>query len=119
MQIGGGGCNAHRDDCRGRDRHGGRRELRVVGDGDGRVGMGKGKSKEVPAAVQKAMEEARRNLTKMSLIDPEVNIWTHKRLEEGVRAATAVLVRRSKALKLKLSVAPKVSTGLFHARSAT
>ena len=33
--------------------------LTVVGDGDGRVGMGKGKSKEVPAAVQKAMEEAR------------------------------------------------------------
>jgi SSU ribosomal protein S5P len=32
--------------------------LTVVGDGDGRVGMGKGKSKEVPAAVQKAMEEA-------------------------------------------------------------
>jgi small subunit ribosomal protein S5 len=41
--------------------------LTVVGDGDGRVGMGKGKSKEVPLAVQKAMEEARRNMTKVSL----------------------------------------------------
>jgi small subunit ribosomal protein S5 len=41
--------------------------LTVVGDGDGRVGMGKGKSKEVPAAVQKAMEEARRNLIKVNL----------------------------------------------------
>ena len=41
--------------------------LTVVGDGDGRVGMGKGKSKEVPAAVQKAMEEARRNLMKVSI----------------------------------------------------
>ena len=41
--------------------------LTVVGDGDGRVGMGKGKSKEVPAAVQKAMEEARRNMRKISL----------------------------------------------------
>jgi small subunit ribosomal protein S5 len=39
--------------------------LTVVGDGDGRVGMGKGKSKEVPAAVQKAMEEARRNMVKV------------------------------------------------------
>ena len=39
--------------------------LTVVGDGDGKVGMGKGKSKEVPAAVQKAMEEARRNLAKV------------------------------------------------------
>lgn len=41
--------------------------LTVVGDGDGRVGMGKGKSKEVPAAVQKAMEESRRNMIKVSL----------------------------------------------------
>ena len=41
--------------------------LTVVGDGDGRVGMGKGKSKEVPAAVQKAMEEARRKLIKVTL----------------------------------------------------
>jgi small subunit ribosomal protein S5 len=41
--------------------------LTVVGDADGRVGMGKGKSKEVPVAVQKAMDEARRNLAKVSL----------------------------------------------------
>ena len=41
--------------------------LTVVGDGDGGVGMGKGKSREVPVAVQKAMEEARRNLIKVSL----------------------------------------------------
>ena len=41
--------------------------LTVVGDGDGRVGMGKGKSKEVPAAGQKAMKEARRNMHKVSL----------------------------------------------------
>lgn len=43
--------------------------LTVVGDGDGRVGMGKGKSKEVPSAVQKAMEEARRNMMRVSLKD--------------------------------------------------
>jgi small subunit ribosomal protein S5 len=41
--------------------------LTVVGDGDGRVGMGKGKTKEVPVAVQKAMEQARRNMIKVSL----------------------------------------------------
>jgi small subunit ribosomal protein S5 len=41
--------------------------LTVVGDGDGGVGMGKGKAREVPAAVQKAMDEARRNLVKISL----------------------------------------------------
>jgi small subunit ribosomal protein S5 len=41
--------------------------LTVVGDGDGRVGMGKGKAKEVPVAVQKAMEQARRNMVKVNL----------------------------------------------------
>ena len=41
--------------------------LTVVGDGDGRIGMGKGKSREVPVAVQKAMEEARRKLVKVPL----------------------------------------------------
>jgi small subunit ribosomal protein S5 len=41
--------------------------LTVVGDGSGKVGMGKGKSKEVPLAVSKAMEEARRNMTSVSL----------------------------------------------------
>lgn len=41
--------------------------LTVVGDGDGRVGMGKGKAREVPLAVQKAMEEARRRLFKVTL----------------------------------------------------
>lgn len=43
--------------------------LAVVGDGDGGVGMGKGKAREVPVAVQKAMEEARRKLFKVGLRD--------------------------------------------------
>ncbi|MBM3394961.1 MAG: 30S ribosomal protein S5 [Betaproteobacteria bacterium] len=41
--------------------------LTVVGDGDGAVGMGKGKAREVPVAVQKAMEQARRKMAKFSL----------------------------------------------------
>ena len=43
--------------------------LAVVGDGDGRIGMGKGKAREVPVAVQKAMEQARRGLFKVALKD--------------------------------------------------
>ena len=41
--------------------------LSVVGDGDGAVGMGKGKAREVPLAVQKAMEEAKRGMIKVKL----------------------------------------------------
>lgn len=47
--------------------------LAVVGDGDGRIAMGKGKSKEVPVAVQKAMEECRRNLVKVNLKNGSVH----------------------------------------------
>jgi small subunit ribosomal protein S5 len=43
--------------------------LVVVGDGNGRVGFGTGKSKEVPVAIQKAMESARRNMQSVNLKD--------------------------------------------------
>jgi small subunit ribosomal protein S5 len=42
--------------------------LVVVGDGAGRVGMGYGKAKEVPAAIQKGVEEAKRNLFEVPLM---------------------------------------------------
>lgn len=41
--------------------------LTVVGDGKGRVGMGRGKAREVPAAIQKAMENARKNMIRVPL----------------------------------------------------
>ena len=41
--------------------------LTVVGDGNGRVGFGRGKAREVPMAIQKAMEAARRNMIQVEL----------------------------------------------------
>ena len=41
--------------------------LMVVGDGKGRVGFGHGKAREVPAAIQKAMEAAKRNMVSIKL----------------------------------------------------
>ncbi len=41
--------------------------LTVVGDGQGRVGFGRGKAREVPVAIQKAMENARKNMRKIRL----------------------------------------------------
>ena len=43
--------------------------LTVVGDGNGRVGLGYGKAREVPMAIQKAMDQARRNMVNVSLVD--------------------------------------------------
>jgi small subunit ribosomal protein S5 len=41
--------------------------LTVVGDGNGKVGFGYGKAREVPAAIQKAMEKAKRNMSTVAL----------------------------------------------------
>ena len=41
--------------------------LTVVGDGKGKVGYGRGKAREVPVAIQKAMEAARRNMIQVDL----------------------------------------------------
>jgi small subunit ribosomal protein S5 len=41
--------------------------LTVVGDGEGRVGIGRGKAREVPAAISKAMEAARRDMRSVAI----------------------------------------------------
>src|SRR5882724_6639513 len=41
--------------------------LTVVGDGKGRVGLGYGKAREVPVDIQKAMQQARKNLITVGL----------------------------------------------------
>ena len=46
--------------------------LTVVGDGNGRVGFGRGKAREVPAAISKALEAARRNMITVELVDGTV-----------------------------------------------
>lgn len=43
--------------------------LTVVGDGAGKIGFGYGKAREVPAAIAKAMEAARRNMREVPLKD--------------------------------------------------
>ncbi|WP_150466857.1 30S ribosomal protein S5 [Francisella sp. SYW-9] len=41
--------------------------LTVVGDGKGKIGVGRGKSREVPVAIQKAMENAKKNMVSVNL----------------------------------------------------
>jgi small subunit ribosomal protein S5 len=62
--------------------------LVVVGDGNGNVGLGYGKAKEVPAAIQKGMEEAKKNLFAVPLAGSTI---THTVL--GEHDAARVLLK--------------------------
>ncbi|ABK39378.1 30S ribosomal protein S5 [Aeromonas hydrophila] len=62
--------------------------LTVVGDGNGRVGYGYGKAREVPAAIQKAMEQAKRNLNKV-----ELNNGTLHHPVRGVHSGSTVFMK--------------------------
>lgn len=53
--------------------------LTVVGDGNGKVGFGYGKAREVPNAVTKAMEQARKNLQNVQLKDGTLFYAMHAR----------------------------------------
>ena len=62
--------------------------LTVVGDGEGRVGFGYGKAREVPAAIQKAMEQARKSMEPVSLNDG--TLW---HAVVGRHGSTEVVIR--------------------------
>jgi small subunit ribosomal protein S5 len=62
--------------------------LTVVGDGNGKVGFGRGKAREVPIAIQKAMEAARRNM-----INVDLNGDTLQYALKGVHGASKVYMQ--------------------------
>lgn len=53
--------------------------LVVVGDGAGQVGVGYGKAREVPAAIQKGIEEAKRNFFRVPIVGQTI---THEVIGE-------------------------------------
>jgi small subunit ribosomal protein S5 len=66
--------------------------LAVVGDGAGRVGFGRGKAREVPTAIQKAMESARRNMIDVDLNGPTIQYAT-----TGRHSASKVYIQPASA----------------------
>lgn len=62
--------------------------LVVVGDGNGKVGIGYGKAKEVPAAIQKGMEGARRSMVMIAMAGQTV---VHQTI--GEHGASRVLIK--------------------------
>jgi small subunit ribosomal protein S5 len=59
----------------------------VVGDGNGRIGVGQGKSREVPQAIQKATEAGKRNMRRV-----ELNKSTIQHRVEGNYGATKIIM---------------------------
>ena len=66
--------------------------LVVVGDGNGNVGMGTGKAQEVPAAIKKAVENAKKNLISVPIVNTTI---PHS--VTGVYGAGKVLLRPAPA----------------------
>ncbi len=66
--------------------------LTVVGDGDGRVGFGYGKAREVPLAIAKSMDRARKNMVRVSLKDGSLQHDVN-----GEHGATRVIARPASA----------------------
>lgn len=62
--------------------------LTVVGDGNGRIGFGYGKAREVPSAIQKSIEKARRNLIKI-----ELNNFTLQYPIQGTHTGSKVFMK--------------------------
>ena len=63
--------------------------LVVVGDGQGRVGYGSGKAKEVPMAIKKGIEMAKKSMQKISLKGTTIPHAIIGALRRGARAAEA------------------------------
>ena len=64
----------------------------AVGDRKGKVGIGTGKSKEIPVAVSKAIKEAEKNIVKIDLVDGR----TISHEATGVVGAAKVMIRPAK-----------------------
>ncbi|MFM8341044.1 MAG: 30S ribosomal protein S5, partial [Methylomonas sp.] len=71
--------------------------LTVVGDGDGRVGYGVAKAREVPVAIQKSLEQARKSMKKIALKDGTLqysvmsNTWAAKVYMQPASNGTGII----------------------------
>ena len=89
--------------------------LVVIGDGDGRVGLGYGKAKEVPLAIQKGTEEATKNLFSVPLAGSHHHPPDHRRARAPAGSAQA---RRPRYRRHRRRRRPRHPRGGRHPRRA-
>src|SRR5215207_1982604 len=67
--------------------------LTIVGDGAGKVGFGYGKAREVPTAIAKAMQQARKNMTQVPITRATLNAF------ERMVSPDRIAAKRGKTLQ--------------------
>ncbi len=70
--------------------------LVVIGDGKGKVGFGRGKAREVPVAIQKAMDKARKKMVYIPLAGNTIHheiTWNYGASKVFIKPASAPLIR--------------------------
>ncbi len=98
--------------------------LVVVGDENGSIGVGTGKAAEVPDAIRKATEEAKKNMVKISLVDGTlpheytVNFGSSKVILKPAKAGTGVIAGGAVRPVLELAGVKNVTAKTLGSRNS-
>ena len=84
--------------------------LTVVGDGNGKVGFGYGKAREVPVAIQKSMEYARKSFINVDLNNG--TLWHAVKSGHGVPLLRSTLMKLLRAYSMDFWMATGTSRAL-------
>jgi small subunit ribosomal protein S5 len=96
----------------------------VVGDKNGQVGLGKGKAREVPLAIKKAVADAKKNLFKVPIINetiPYFKVWSYgasKVVMRPASAGTGVIAGGSVRVIMELAGVKNILTKILKSKNS-
>jgi len=96
----------------------------VVGDKNGQVGMGKGKAREVPLAIKKAVADAKKNLVKVPIINETIPYFkvgafgASKVVMRPASPGTGVIAGGSVRVIMELAGVKNILTKILHSKNS-